>query len=306
MNQASPCWSWPEAACAMTPSDVRCALRMALGPPTAADEDAGLGGLPPPVAVLVRGGTPRGQGLPPTAPRVPEILRGRPWTPSTSAFRLSAEGVAEVVAALKKVQVESEKAAAKPSRGFLGLEPDRRARPPRCSNTLGTVATLGVHKFRRWIDASVDAASQGREVPGRRRGPRPRASQRCTWSPEPAASSLEDLGRRWLARTGPSHQAAEGSPRAIAVLRDLGLTLKDFRGKDAVQAFDLLAQRITALPSPVQRTKAALDIFRALGGKPHPPTMNTLAEEGLAHVIDRARELGVLIDTRLAGLFTAR
>ncbi len=35
--------------------------------------------------------------------------------------RLTAEGVAEVVAALKKVQAEGEKASAKQARGFSGL-----------------------------------------------------------------------------------------------------------------------------------------------------------------------------------------
>ncbi len=104
--------------------------------------------------------------------------------------RLSAEGVAEVVAALKKVQVESEKAAAKQSRGFLGLNRILGSTAA-LLDTLGVA--LGVHKFRRWIDASVDAADQVEKL-GQKVGASTENLSALHLVARTSASSLEDMG----------------------------------------------------------------------------------------------------------------
>ncbi|MFH1845190.1 MAG: hypothetical protein ABIF77_18545, partial [bacterium] len=209
--------------------------------------------------------------------------------------RLSAEGVAEVVASLKKVQAESQKASAKQARGFSGLN---RVLGSTSSLLGGLGVALGVRQFQQWIQSSVNAADQIQKL-GQKVGASTENLSALHLLARTSASSLGEMGAALAKQNKFIGDVAEGNPKAVATLRDLDLTLKDFKGKDSVQIFELLAQRITALPSPIQKTKTAMDIFGRAGANLI-PTMNALADEGLGRVIERARELGVLIDTRLA------
>jgi len=209
--------------------------------------------------------------------------------------RLSAEGVAEVVASLKKVQAESQKTSAKQSRGFSGLN---RVLGSTSSLLGGLGVALGVRQFQQWIQSSVNAADQIQKL-GQKVGASTENLSALHLLARTSASSLGEMGAALAKQNKFIGDVAEGNPKAVATLRDLDLTLKDFKGKDSVEIFELLAQRITAMPSPIQKTKTAMDIFGRAGSNLI-PTMNALADEGLGGVIDRARELGVLIDTRLA------
>ncbi len=209
--------------------------------------------------------------------------------------RLSAEGVAEVVAALKKVQAEAEKASAKQSHGFLGLN---RVLGSTSALLSGLGVALGVSQFQQWIRSSVDAADQIDEL-GQKVGASTENLSALSMLARTSASSLEEMGAALAKQNKFIGEAAAGNPKATATLRALGLTLADFRGKDSVQIFELMAQRIAALPSPIQKTKTAMDIFGRFGANLI-PTMTALADEGLGAVIERARELGVLIDDKLA------
>ncbi len=209
--------------------------------------------------------------------------------------RLSAEGVAEVVAALKKVQAEAENASAKQSRGFLGLN---RVLGSTSALLGGLGVALGVGQFRQWIQSSVNAADQIDEL-GQKVGASTENLSALHMLARTSASSLEEMGAALAKQNKFIGEAAAGNAKATATLRDLGLTLADFKGKDAVQIFELFAQRITALPSPIQKTKTAMDVFGRTGAN-LVPTMTALADEGLGAVIERARELGVLIDSNLA------
>ena len=209
--------------------------------------------------------------------------------------RLSAEGVAEVVAALKKVQAESEKTAGKQSRGFLGLN---RILGSTSALLGGLGVALGVHQFQQWIRSSVDAADRTLEL-SQAVGASTEHLSALHLVARTAGVGLDQMGQALAKQNRFIGEASAGNAKAIATLRDLGLTLRDFKGKDSVQVFELLAKRISALPSPIERTKAAMDIFGRSGANLI-PTMNALADEGLERVVERARELGVLIDTRLA------
>jgi hypothetical protein len=209
--------------------------------------------------------------------------------------RLTAEGVAEVVAALKKVQAEGQKASAQQSRGFSGLN---RVLGSTSSLLTGLGVALGVRQFQQWIQSSVNAADQIQKL-GQRVGASTENLSALHLLARTSASSLGEMGAALAKQNKFIGDVAEGNPKAVATFRDLGLTLDDLKGQDSVEIFELLAQRITALPSPIQKTKTAMDIFGRAGANLI-PTMNALADEGLGGVIERARELGVLIDTRLA------
>jgi hypothetical protein len=209
--------------------------------------------------------------------------------------RLSAEGVAEVVAALKKVQSESEKTAGKQSRGFLGLN---RVLGSTSALLGGLGVALGVHQFQQWIRSSVDAADRTLEL-SQAVGASTEHLSALHLVSRTAGVGLDQMGQALAKQNKFISEANEGNAKAVTTLRDLHLTIRDFKGKDSVQAFELLANRISALTSPIQKTQLAMEIFGRSGANLI-PTMNALADEGLERVVERARELGVLIDTRLA------
>lgn len=62
-------------------------------------------------------------------------------------------------------------------------------------------------------------------------------------------------------------EAANGSAEAQKKLAMLGLTVKDFEGKTTAEQFDLIAQSITSIQDPAQRTAAAMKWFEEGGAK---------------------------------------
>ena len=62
-------------------------------------------------------------------------------------------------------------------------------------------------------------------------------------------------------------EAASGSVEAEKKLAMLGLTVKDFEGKTTAEQFDLIAQSITSIQDPAQRTAAAMKWFEEGGAK---------------------------------------
>ena len=82
-------------------------------------------------------------------------------------------------------------------------------------------------------------------------------------------------------------------------MRDLGLEIDDFAGKDSVEVFALISEQLTGIEDQAKKSRVAVGLFGRAGANLL-PTMKALADEGLGAVIERAEELGVLIDYDLA------
>lgn len=209
--------------------------------------------------------------------------------------RLSAEGVAEVVGALKKIATESAKTGKRSGAHFKGL-----------NNVLshtknligGMLAALSVRQLTRWIKGSIDATDAIAKM-GTRVGATTENLSALNLVARTADADLAKIGTSLAKMNKTIGEAARGNPKAVATFRDLGLSLKELENKDAVEVFELLSKRITALPTITERGTTAMNIFGRSGSELL-RTMRDLAEEGLGAVIERARELGVLIDTDLA------
>ena len=209
--------------------------------------------------------------------------------------RLSAEGVAEVVGALKKISKESEKTGKGSGRHFKGLNNVLN----RTKNLVGgMLAALSVRQLTRWIKSSIDATDAIAKM-GTKVGASTENLSALNLVARTADADLAKVGSALAKMNKNIGEAARGNPKAIATFRDLGFSLKDLENKDAVEVFEMLSKRIVALPTQTERGTTAMNIF-GKSGSDLLRTMRDLAEEGLGAVIERARELGVLIDTDLA------
>lgn len=209
--------------------------------------------------------------------------------------RLSAEGVNEVVNALKKIATDAEKAGRKGSRGFKGLNNVLT----NTKNMLGgLLGVLSVRQLTRWISGAVDMADTVAKL-GTKVGATTEHLSALALVARTADTDITKVGIALAKMNKYLGDARKGNPQAIATFRDLGIELDDLAGMDAVEIFDLLAKRITAMPTQIERSTTATAIFGKSGANLL-RTMEDLAREGFGAVIERARELGVLIDTDLA------
>ena len=62
-------------------------------------------------------------------------------------------------------------------------------------------------------------------------------------------------------------EAAAGSSEAQKKLSALGLSVKDLKGKTTIEQFDMIAQAISAIKDPAERTAASMKYFKEGGAK---------------------------------------
>ncbi len=209
--------------------------------------------------------------------------------------RLSAEGTAEVVAALRKVQAEGKKSSQASGRSFLGFN-SVLGGTTRLLAGLG--AAVGVGTFVNLIRTGAQAADEIGKL-GQKIGASVENLSALRLGAKQADVDLAQLRVGFTFLNRRITELAKGAPDAQAMFRELGLSAKDFRGKDAVQSFELVSQRMAKLGDGARKTAIAVGIFGRSGAQLI-PLMNDLAEEGLANLIERARDLGVLFDEEMA------
>lgn len=209
--------------------------------------------------------------------------------------RLSAEGVAEVVSALKKIQMEGQKAASKSKTGFMGLNNALGA----TRNLIGGLGlVLGVATFKRLIGGAIESADQINKL-GAKVGATTENLSALQLVARTADADLNQIGSALIRMNKNLGDALAGVPTAVGFLDDLGLSLKDFEGKDSVEIFAMISEELMGLENQLVRDRIAIGLFGRSGAQLK-PVMKALADEGLGAVIERARELGVLLDHDLA------
>lgn len=209
--------------------------------------------------------------------------------------RLSAEGVAEVVSALKKIQTEGQKAATKSKTGFTGLNKALGG----TRNLLGGLGiVLGVSMFKRFLGGAIEAADQINKL-GAKVGATTENLSALQLVARTADADLNQVGAALIRMNKNLGDAMAGVPKAVGFLEDLGLSLKNFKGKDSVEIFAMISTALMGLEDQLIRDRIAIGLFGRSGAQLK-PVMKALADEGLGAVIERARELGVLLDHDLA------
>lgn len=114
-----------------------------------------------------------------------------------------------------------------------------------------------------------------------------------------SGSSLEQVAGSFKHMQKAIGEAAEGTAAANETLQALGLSAQALKEQSPEQQFESLAKAIAAVQDPTERSRLAMATFGKAGAELL-PVLNTVAEQGMAGVIARAKELGVVIDSQTA------
>jgi hypothetical protein len=85
--------------------------------------------------------------------------------------------------------------------------------------------------------------------------------------------------------------AAQGSGPAKDALDQLGLSAQQLAGKDRVEAFGLIADKLNAVQNPAQRSALAVELFGKAGAELAP--LLAVGSEGIAQAVAEADKLGI-------------
>lgn len=206
--------------------------------------------------------------------------------------RLSAEGTAEVIAALRKIQAETATMSTRAKSNIGGLN-SILGSTTRLLTTLG--ATVSVAALVGLARAGADAADRLSE-----------ASQIVGTTDErlaglAATAKLNGVEFESLVTTTgifAKNLAAlrSGSPQAAAAFDKIHLSVKNFAGQDTVEALETVAKKFAEIPDGAEKTAAALEIAGKKGAQLI-PTFNELGRVGLKQTIEDARKLGLILDS---------
>lgn len=108
----------------------------------------------------------------------------------------------------------------------------------------------------------------------------------------------EDLERGLQGLAKAQRELRSGNEEVVAAFADLNLKASDFQGLNLAQSFELIAKSIQG----IDPTKLNLDAILGRGSRALIPTLNELAEKGLAGVAKEGQRVGaILSDAAVAG-----
>ena len=209
--------------------------------------------------------------------------------------RLSAEGVAEVVAALQKVQDQTSKVAKSGAGSFGPLQAalrDIKSILP----TIGIGATvLGIINLSK---AAFEAADSAGKL-GEKIGATAENASVLQAAAKLSGDSTDALEKS-LIKLAVNLDALNGGSKEVATnLAKVGVSAKDLAGKDTAEAFGVIAENASKLGASTQKTAALMSLL-GKNGRELIPFLNQLGEQGFENARKRAEQFGLLISNDLA------
>lgn len=197
--------------------------------------------------------------------------------------RLSAEGQAEIIRALRAVNTEASAA----NRATVGLFREIKSILP----TLGFGAVVTgfaalVQSAARFEDALAKGAQRSNVAV--------EDFSAIAFGASTADASLQDVEASLGALARNLSRFKSGSGEAVESLRALGLSAADFANVGVAEAFELVSKRIASLPPGLDRARIAQDLLGE-GGRKLLPLMSDVANKGLAQMRAEAEAFGVLV-----------
>jgi hypothetical protein len=209
--------------------------------------------------------------------------------------RLTPEGVAEVVAALKKVQAESANANRASAKG-VGVITQSLRELKGLIPTIGFAAVVGgfLALTKRALE-SADATGKLQQKVG---GTTEELSG-LTLAFRQNNSSQEELAGLLRQTTLRMDELRTGSSQVPEELSRIGITVADIKGLDAPRVFELIAQRLSNIADPATRAALATGIFKK-NASDLIPALNAVGTQGIDKLTERAKQLGVVISSEFA------
>lgn len=209
--------------------------------------------------------------------------------------RLSPEGIKEVIFALRQIEAESKKSRQAAGSGLNTIKAavqDLKALLP----TLGLAATVaGFLAMSKQAIATADATGKLQQSVG---GTVEEVSG-LTLAFRTNESSQAGLQSALLKTANVMGQVRSGSQEASDALAAIGVDAQAITKLSTPRAFEEIARKLAAIEDPGKRAAAANKIFGKSAGELL-VAIRAVGTQGIDPFIDKARELGVLIDDDLA------
>ncbi len=220
--------------------------------------------------------------------------------------RLSAEGVAEVISALKKVQSEAVKAstttgaAATKGAGGIGSFTSALGGLKGLLGAAGIVASVAgvVSSFKSIGDQALQTADRLGDM-AESVGTTPGKLSVLSNIAATSGLSIEQLGTVMAKTATLTTDFENGSASAAATMRELGISLKDVKGKDTADRVAHVAKRVSELKDSAAKTTT---VVGALGEKLGPkaiPFLNELGAKGIEGARKELERLGIVLSDQV-------
>lgn len=220
--------------------------------------------------------------------------------------RLSVEGDAQVMAALRNVAAQAQRTSAETGRAAGGPAKGFAALNSVLAGTRGLLGQLGVAIS---VGAFVGLARSATETADQlgKMSQRAGASVANMSALAVAARGAGvDLGTLQTSLGMFARKVGElrgGSAESVRAFRALGLSARDFKGKDAAEQFALVAKRLGGMKDSSDKAALAIAIF-GRNATQLIPLLNDLAEGGLEAARVKAQKLGLLLSDQMVASVT--
>jgi hypothetical protein len=210
--------------------------------------------------------------------------------------RLTPEGIKEVIFALREIQKEASKANKNAATG-LGLIKSELTSLKSLLPTLGLAAAVA--GFAAMTKQALNTADQTGKLQQRVGGTVEEISG-LTLAFKTNESNQEGL-QQALQKTSQVIAGVKAeSTDTIAALQAIGVNTDQLKNLSAPRALEEIARKLQAIPPGADRANAAFKIF----GKQSDDlivALDAVGKQGIDGFIEKARQLGVLVDDELAG-----
>lgn len=210
-------------------------------------------------------------------------------------IRLSPEGIAEVTAALRKVEREAKRTNKSAETGLAGIR-------KQVGQIRGAVAGIGLSA------ASIGLAGLGRNAltfadqigeVSERVGVTTENLSALAVAARFVGIELPTLQNTFSRLPQVLDELQRGTGSSVAAFQALQLTAEDFTGLSVAQSLELIAERMAALPQSTRKVQLAVDLF-GKSGAALIPLLDKLGTEGFGGLRANAAGLGVLVSQEFA------
>jgi hypothetical protein len=214
--------------------------------------------------------------------------------------KLTPEGVNEVIAAMRRVKAEADEASKGNFFSKLGSSVSEAINPINALKAalpaLGLAAlAIGLKSATLGVTEFADNAGKAAQ----RIGTDAENFSTLAFGAKTAELSQEELEKS-LGRTSKAvSELRNGNGQMADSFGELGLSIKDFAGKDTAQAFELISKRIIGVADGSDRVRLAMDIMGRSGARLL-PLMKDVAEKGLAGMTEEAQKFGAFVSSDMA------